>query len=232
VFTFPEGEMMLTMPVPGVGEDMRPGHRRCYFIWYRAADERTALPQLFTDSAGRHHGMAIPPPSIRPELIRELKELAPKIFAPEVAAPVVLAAQPLLQAITDLEVPQLTFGRVALLGDSAFVARPHVAAGISKAALDAKCLADEIAAAGNDVIQALTQYNQKQHHFGSSLVAHARYLGAYLEGQAKPLAERILQERERDPEQIIRDYGAAHLLRNLDVAAFLGGRGGEPNGVA
>jgi len=38
-------------------------------------------------------------------------------------------AQPRLQAIFDLEVPKMTFGRVALLGDSAYVARPHVATG-------------------------------------------------------------------------------------------------------
>jgi 2-polyprenyl-6-methoxyphenol hydroxylase and related FAD-dependent oxidoreductases len=39
----------------------------------------------------------------------------------------------------------MVFGRVALLGDAAFVARPHVGAGVTKAALDAASLADATA---------------------------------------------------------------------------------------
>ena len=37
-----------------------------------------------------------------------------------------LAAQPILQPIYDLETPRMAFGRVAIIGDAAFVARPHV----------------------------------------------------------------------------------------------------------
>src|SRR5271154_2539217 len=154
VACFPEGEMMLTMPVPGTGEDMRPGHRRCYFIWYRPADE-AALADLFTDAAGRHHGAAIPPPLIRPEFIRAMKARAAAVFAPPVAAVVARTAQPLLQAITDLECPRLVFGRVVLTGDAGFVARPHVAAGVTKAALDAECLVDSLASSGGDIAAGL-----------------------------------------------------------------------------
>ena len=34
-------------------------------------------------------------------------------------------SQPLFQRIYDLEVPHMNAGRIALLGDAAFVARPH-----------------------------------------------------------------------------------------------------------
>jgi 2-polyprenyl-6-methoxyphenol hydroxylase-like FAD-dependent oxidoreductase len=211
VFSFPEGEMMLTMPSPGVGEDTRPGFRRCYFIWYRPAPAATKLRELFTDATGRDHGQAIPPPLIRPHFIEEIRAQAHKIFAPPLGEIVSLAAQPLLQAITDMESPCITFGRVALVGDSAFIARPHVAAGVTKAALDAQCLADTLAAAGNDVARALEQYNLKQHDFGSKLVAHSRYLGAGLENT--PGEPPVV----RDPIRIILDYGAPHLLRQVDV---------------
>ncbi len=211
VYSFPDGELMLTMPSPGVGEDTRPGFRRCYFIWYRPASAETTLRELFTDATGRDHGQAIPPPLIRPQFIAEIRQRAHAIFAPALAEIVNLAAQPLLQAITDMESPRLTFGRVALVGDSAFIARPHVAAGVTKAALDAQCLADSIAAAGNDVIAGLAVYYRKQHDFGTKLVAHSRYLGAGLENKpgAPPVA--------RDPIRIILDYGAPHLLRPVDV---------------
>ncbi|WP_368735033.1 FAD-dependent monooxygenase, partial [Serratia marcescens] len=63
------------------------------------------------------------------------------------------------QPIYDLESPRLAFGRVVLLGDAAFVARPHVGAGVTKAALDAACLADAIAAADGMLEPALARYD-------------------------------------------------------------------------
>jgi hypothetical protein len=43
------------------------------------------------------------------------------------------AERPMLQAIYDVESPHMAFGRVALIGDAAFVA-PHADAGVAKAA--------------------------------------------------------------------------------------------------
>ena len=219
VFCFPEGEMLLAMPAPGADEDMQPGRRRFYAIWYRPVAER-GLADLFTDAAGERHGLSIPPPSIRPELVAALHARAREALPPPVAGIVTAAPQPMLQAVTDLESPRMTFGRVALLGDAAFVARPHVAGGVSKAALDAACLADSLAAAGGDVDAALARYDREQHAFGRRLVAHSRYLGAGLEGYAGPPRRRRGDERRRDERRIIRDYGAPHLLRDVDAAGF------------
>ena len=130
------------------------------------------------------------------------------------------ASQPLLQAVSDMESPQMTFGRVALMGDAAFVARPHTAAGVSKAALDAQCLADAIAERRGDIDAALTHYDRTQRQFGSRLVAHSRYLGAYIEGQVKPRDQRRGDEIHRDEKRIILDYGAPHMLRGADLTEF------------
>ena len=62
-----------------------------------------------------------------------------------------------LQPIYDLEVPRMAFGRVAILGDAAFVARPHVGAGVAKAAQDALTLAEALAA-NTDAEAALKQF--------------------------------------------------------------------------
>jgi len=215
-YSFPEGEMALAMPVPGQGDDMRPGNRRYYFIWYRPM-EATALRDLATDASGVFHGTAIPPPLIRPEFVREIKARAGALFAPDLAAVIGRTAQPLLQPIFDLEAPRLVVGRVVLLGDAAFAARPHVAAGTTKAALDAACLVDALGAPGRSMDTALARYEQLQLEFGRRLVAHARYLGAYLEGQLKPLADRRGDELHRDPERLMRDYGAPHLVHDLDA---------------
>jgi len=103
-----------------------------------------------------------------------------------------------------------------LLGDAPFIALPHVAAGTTKAALNAACLADSLVEAAGDVDAALARYDRLQHEFGSKLVTHARHLGAYLEGQLKPMAERQGDELERDPERLMREYGAPHLVHDFD----------------
>src|SRR6202012_2440785 len=108
--------------------------------------------------------------------------------------------QPVIQAIYDLEWPQLVFGRIVLLGDAAFVARPHVGTGVTKAALDAQCLADVLRNAGQNLNDALSQYDVKRRQFGGWLVARGRYLGAYLSAQQKPLAQRSAAELHRDPD--------------------------------
>jgi len=215
-FALPEGELALSMPNPGVDEDTRPGHRRMYFIWYRPADPEKTLPDLCTDATGRHHGASIPPPLIRPELIRALKQDARVVLPPQMAAVVEQTALPLMQPIHDLESPRMVVGRVAILGDAAFVARPHIASGVTKAALDAQGLADALAA-GGDLAAALARWERERCEFDRKLVAYARYLGIYLEGQLKPRAQRNADELYRDPEKLMREYAAPTLLTEPDL---------------
>jgi len=209
-FSFPEGEMILSVHVPGPGNEVRPGHRRYYFIWYRPATPEQQRA-MFSDATGHHHGLSIPPNLIRRAFIEEMQAAAREKLSPLMAEIVGRVAQPLLQAITDLESPKLVFGRVALMGDAAFVARPHVAAGTSKAALDACCLVDALGAAGGDIDAALARYNEERCAFGRAIVAHSRYLGAYIEAQIKPPSERGAAAT-RDPARLIMDYGAPHLV--------------------
>lgn len=219
-FSFPEGEMSLAMPVPGHGDDTRPGHRRYYFIWYRPAGV-AALRDLCTDADGVHHGLSIPPPLIRPEHIRAAKEDAAKRFAPDLAAVIAHTPQPLLQAITDLEAPRLVLGRVVLLGDAAFVARPHVAAGVSKAALDAAALADALEAEGG-IDAALARYERERLDFGRRIVAHGRRLGTLLDGKKFAPERWTGDDMYRDPRRVMAEYGAPHLVHDLtarDLAA-------------
>src|SRR6266542_618011 len=144
VFSLPPGEQILGYPVAGPNDDLRPGHRRYNLVWYRPADENTELPDLLTDASGTTHYISIPPPLIRPEVIEAMRKAAAELVPPQFQEILRLAAQPLLQPIYDLEAPHLAFGRVAILGDAAFVARPHVAAGVLKAAEDALALSEAL----------------------------------------------------------------------------------------
>jgi 2-polyprenyl-6-methoxyphenol hydroxylase-like FAD-dependent oxidoreductase len=207
-FCLPDGEMMLSYPVPGRDNDTRAGRRGYNFIWYRPTDEREQLPRLCTDATGRCHGMAIPPPLIRPEVIAQFHADARTLLAPQISGIVIRTAQPFFQAIFDLESPSLVYGRAALLGDAAFVARPHVGMGVTKAALDAECLAQAIRSAGDDIDSALARYDRERRLFGTRIVARAQRLGAYLQAHHKPAAQRTERERQPPPETIMREIGS------------------------
>jgi len=207
-FGLPVGEMMLAYPVPGRDNDVRPGHRSSNFVWYRPADFNTTLPRLATDASGHCHGVSIAPPLIRPGVVAEMRADARTLLAPQICEIVERAPQPFFQAIFDLESPQLAIGRVVLLGDAACVARPHVGMGVTKAALDAQCLARAIAALPGELAGALARYDRERRSFGARVVARSRRLGAYIEAQLKPPALRTAAECDQRPEIVLREIGA------------------------
>jgi 2-polyprenyl-6-methoxyphenol hydroxylase-like FAD-dependent oxidoreductase len=189
-FTLPPGEQLLGYPVAGPDNDLRPGHRRYNVVWYRPADERTKLPWLLTDERGVTHAISIPPPLIRHEAIAEMRAAAERLAGPQFRQVVRLMDEPILQPIYDLESPHMAFGRVAILGDAAFVARPHVAAGVSKAADDAAALAAALTAEP-DVAAALRRFETARLPENRRIIERARHLGAYLQ------ATQTTEERER-----------------------------------
>jgi 2-polyprenyl-6-methoxyphenol hydroxylase-like FAD-dependent oxidoreductase len=207
VFGFPEGELMLSLPMPGRDDGPHRSERRCHFVWFRPVHE-DALPGLCTDIAGRRHGVSIPPPLIRPDLIAALKADATARLAPQLAALVHGTAQILLQPIFDLESPRVVSGRVVLLGDAAFVARPHVATGVLKAALDAQSLADALQAGGLEA--GLARYEADRRPSGSRLVARGRHIAGYFSAH-DPMQQRI--------ERLMLEYGAAGVVGAETVTA-------------
>ena len=216
-FCLPEGELFLAYPVPGRNNETQAGRRAYNIVWYRPTDRDTTLVDLCTDATGRRHGTAIPPPLIRPEITAGIKATARALVAPQVAEIFARTPQPFFQPIFDLESPRTVFGRVALLGDAAFVARPHVGAGVTKAALDAASLAD--ATAGDDIGGGLLRYESAQQPFGSGLVALGREEGAYLSAQLKPRDQRTQAELHRD----IKDVLHAHNSRSENLRSVLVG---------
>ncbi len=179
-FGLPPGEQFLGYPVAGPDNDLRPGHRRFNVVWYRPADEASKLPWLLTDESGVTHTISIPPPLIRRAAIAEMRADAERLLAPQFRQIVRLIEEPILQPIYDLESPRMAFGRVTILGDAAFVARPHVAAGVSKAADDAAALVEALQAE-HDVARALTRYEASRLRENYRIIERARHLGAYLQ---------------------------------------------------
>jgi 2-polyprenyl-6-methoxyphenol hydroxylase-like FAD-dependent oxidoreductase len=218
-FCLPEGEQVISYAVPGRDNDTAVGRRAYNIVWYRPVD-RDALADICTDAQGRHHAAGIPPPLIRPDVIARVKADAQAHIAPQVAEIFALTA-PFFQPIYDLASPLMVFGRVALAGDAAFVARPHFGAGTTKAALDAACLADSLRAAGGDLADGLARYEREQLPFGRALVEGNRAEGAYLSAQLKPKAERSEDELHRDAGAVVN----AHIGRSDQVGQIVAAHG-------
>jgi 2-polyprenyl-6-methoxyphenol hydroxylase-like FAD-dependent oxidoreductase len=123
-------------------------------------------------------------------------------LAPQFAELVRKTVQPILQPIFDLESTRLAFGRVAVLGDAAFVARPHCGMGVTKAAEDAVVLSDALQS-HTQLGDALANYEKKRLRFGREVVEHARNLGAYMQAQVKSPAEQAMAERYRTIEAVM-----------------------------
>ena len=201
-FCLPPNEQMLGYPVAGPDNDLRAGHRRYNFVWYRPASEERELPRLLTDESGRTHALSIPPPLIARDIVAQMRQEGEQVLAPPFNAMLSLCAQPFLQPIYDLEVPRMAFGRVAILGDAAFVARPHVGAGVAKAAEDALALADALAG-HDDVETALRRFEAARRGIGEKIIARARRLGAYVQADLKSEAERAYATQHRKPEAVL-----------------------------
>ncbi|MDP3082253.1 MAG: FAD-dependent monooxygenase, partial [Rubrivivax sp.] len=132
-FGLPEGEQMIGYPVAGAGDRSDAGQRRWNFVWYRPAAAGAELAALMTDADGVHHAEGVAPLQVSWRCIAAMREAARAKLAPQFAEIVEKTAVPFLQPIHDLVSPQLAFDRIALLGDAAFVARPHVGMGVTKA---------------------------------------------------------------------------------------------------
>jgi 2-polyprenyl-6-methoxyphenol hydroxylase-like FAD-dependent oxidoreductase len=203
---YPDGEAMTAYPVPGPNNDVRPGHRSYNWVWYHPVSAQ-GLAALCTDANGTCHGTAIAPGLIRQEAIAAMIATARESLAPQCVRVIELTAQPFFQAIVDLDSPRIAVGRAALLGDAAFVARPHVGMGVTKAALDAEALADALLACG-DIDTALERYNERQQAFGARVIARARRVGAHLGARATKPAETWSEaERHHDPVFMMRETG-------------------------
>jgi 2-polyprenyl-6-methoxyphenol hydroxylase-like FAD-dependent oxidoreductase len=209
-FGLPPGEQFLGYPVAGPDNDLRPGHRRYNVVWYRPADEATKLKWLLTDERGVTHAISIPPPLIRREAIAEMRADAERLIAPQFRQIVRLIEEPILQPIYDLESPRMALGRVAIVGDAAFVARPHVAAGVSKAADDAAALAEALQREP-DVEGALKRFEAARLPENHRIIERARHLGAYLQA-SRTQEEQARAGRHSDDAAVIAETAVLDFL--------------------
>jgi 2-polyprenyl-6-methoxyphenol hydroxylase-like FAD-dependent oxidoreductase len=178
VFYLPPQQEVITYPIAGFNDDLRPGHRRYNFIWYRAADA-ARLREMNVDANGVQHAFSVPPPLIRKELIEQMQADARDIMPPVLLDCVMTMKQPFITPIYDFTAPRIVFGRVAMVGDAAANARPHMGFGVAKAGGDAEALANALRD-HDDIDAALKTYNALRQPIGNTIVMHSRKLGTHM----------------------------------------------------
>jgi 2,6-dihydroxypyridine 3-monooxygenase len=167
---------ILVYPIPGYDGEVEPGKRLMNIVWYRNASAEE-LEALLLDINGERRYVSVPPGLVNARAIDEMREAARAELAPQLCEVVENIPEPFIQVVYDINVPQMAFGRVCIIGDAAFAARPHAAAGTAKAAEDGWILAREVAAANGDVLQALAKWEPKQLRMGSDLIARTSEIG-------------------------------------------------------
>jgi 2-polyprenyl-6-methoxyphenol hydroxylase-like FAD-dependent oxidoreductase len=179
-FSFPKGEELIGYPVAGANGTVDVGGRRFNIMWYRPVAPGSELQNMFTGTDGVHYEAGIPPALVRPELVEAMKEEARRVFSPVFADVIGRMEGMFVQAIYDLESERMGRGRIAVIGDAAFVARPHCGAGVSKAADDAASLATALST-DHRIEDAIDAFSAERTKAGKAAVAWAAHLGSYFQ---------------------------------------------------
>jgi 2-polyprenyl-6-methoxyphenol hydroxylase-like FAD-dependent oxidoreductase len=168
----------LGYPISGADDELRAGHRRYNWGWYRVADA-DKLKQMCIDDQGREYEFGVPPPLVRKDLISHMRTEAESLLPPQYLDCLRHIDQPFFTPVYDFCSPNLVFGRAVLVGDAASTPRPHIGFGVSKAGAEAQTLAEALSN-HDDIDRALAAYNAVRQPLSQRIVSHARKLGTQL----------------------------------------------------
>lgn len=171
-----DGGHALCYLIPGEGGSTARGTRRLNWVWYVTVPEGEALDAIMTDSAGRRRTASVPAGHVNGAAVTDLHRRADRL-EPHFADLVRATPEPFIQSILDVAPPEMVFGRVCLLGDAAFVVRPHTAAATAKAAADANALAESLRNFAPNIDHGLAAWNRQQVAVGRRLVEYGVMLG-------------------------------------------------------
>lgn len=164
-------------PIPGLRGETGRGDRLMNYVWYQNVDAGADLDEIMTDIDGYRGPISVPPGRVQQRFIDEMKEQVGSILAPAAAELVRKTEYPYIQAILDVRVPQMAFGRIAIMGDAAFVGRPHAAAGSAKAADDAWALFDAFNATDASIPEVLRVWEPGRLAVGNTLIDRVVAMG-------------------------------------------------------
>jgi 2-polyprenyl-6-methoxyphenol hydroxylase-like FAD-dependent oxidoreductase len=166
----------LCYPIPGPHGETERGQRLLNWLWYRTVPDGAVLDEVMTDRAGLLRTTSLPPGAVHPNQDKVVREDASGLLPPQFQALVASTEELFLQQVVDLSVPRMAFDRVALIGDAAFVPRPHTAGSTMKAAYNGEALAHAVTSAHMDLAVALPRWETEQLSIGRQLEHHGQAL--------------------------------------------------------
>ena len=117
--------------------------RALNWMWYRNVGEKE-LSKFLTDAFGNSHHWSVPPGMLDKSRCNKLMDEISAIFPPEFSLIARATENLSLQAIYSGVAEQFSRGRIALVGDAAHIAVPHIGAGTSYAIQDALSLSQAL----------------------------------------------------------------------------------------
>lgn len=177
------GHLMLEYLVPGEDESTRLGERRWNWVWYVPVTAGDELRDLLTDRFGVRHTFSLPPGAPKESDVAAMRHKASDLLAPTFQSLTAATEEPFVQAILDLQVQKMVFGRVVLVGDAAFVPRPHTAGSTAKAAQNALALAQALKdVTPKDLDGALADWQEWQLREGTGMTEWGMAMGDRIMG--------------------------------------------------
>jgi 2-polyprenyl-6-methoxyphenol hydroxylase-like FAD-dependent oxidoreductase len=160
---------ILCYAIPGADGGITEGKRRLNWVWYWNYREADELGALLTDRAGRKRRTSVPPGMVCPEYWQKQMEIAHALLPPQFQELLKATEEPFAQPIRDLAVSRMVFGRAVLVGEAAFVVRPHTAAAAAKAAADGMMLGQALREGANNRAENLRRFEIPQMQMGRNL---------------------------------------------------------------
>lgn len=176
-FTFfvTPGNHALGYLVPGPNGEMKKGYRRYNWVWYRQVTQKD-LAAMFTDQNGHQSAFSLPRGGLSELRRSALRRDAAMLLPPQFALAVEAEETPSIQGIFDYQAPSMVGKSTLLVGDAAFIVRPHTAMGASKAAGDVMALQAALASS-NELSRALLRFERDRIEVGREIAAYGRRLG-------------------------------------------------------
>jgi 2-polyprenyl-6-methoxyphenol hydroxylase-like FAD-dependent oxidoreductase len=177
-FTFQQMQSshILCYLIPGPLGELKRGQRRINWVWYWNVPE-SDLPELLTGRDGKTYDFSLPPGQVAERILATQAATAERVLSPQFQELWRATEEPFIQPILDLAVNQMVFGRTVLVGDAAFIPRPHTAGSTAKAAMNAISLGAALAAHPKSITSALGSWEPSQLELGRQLEFQGITLG-------------------------------------------------------
>lgn len=160
---------ILCYVIPGADGSITEGQRRLNWVWYWNYRESDELAALLTDRTGRKRRTSVPPGMVCAEHWHKQIEVARALLPQQFRELLETTEEPFAQPIRDLAVPHMVFGRTVLVGEAAFVLRPHTAAAAAKAAADGMMLGEVLRDGDANLAESLRRFETLQMQMGFHL---------------------------------------------------------------